>query len=357
MKMITLTTPWSSLAVRIFSPSEMWRVFASRLVLRIFYENLDSPGGSASAPIDTSSELNVAMPAAHQRKKIWNRFMRVRSQSTRPPSTLFFQTVAPRFGNHIISLIVLHHMTKGFPSSRAVQISAPKWLATKNTVWHGGSVPVAAKRGLGNTIWQNTVISHDSFLLPEAVHDFSEAARRARGDILSLVKIPTPTKAPPADILTIHMRGGDVYSRRPHPAYVPPPLAFYTAVIMSAQWSKVRIVREDTNPMFEALASWLEEKEMFWEANQPDFNTDVVALGSAVSLVAGQGTFIPAIAYLSASIEKIYAFRPQDFLWVPPRSATVVSPSGDWDSYRDLQGAWRASNEQIKIAKTWNMPP
>ena len=44
----------------------------------------------------------------------------------------------------------------------------------------------------------------------------------------------------PENDLVIHIRSGDVFSSRPHPNYVPPPLSYYTKQINKCNYGKIQ---------------------------------------------------------------------------------------------------------------------
>lgn len=79
---------------------------------------------------------------------------------------------------------------------------------------------------------------------PEA---FRLAAREAREDNMKTLTLQQHNISLPqtGEVLTVHIGGGDVFSRKPHPEYAPPPLACYTGIIEGGDWNSIRIVSED----------------------------------------------------------------------------------------------------------------
>ena len=54
--------------------------------------------------------------------------------------------------------------------------------------------------------------------------------------------------------LLIHIRSGDIFSRNPHPGFVPPNFSFYKNIITSRDWNNVYLLAEDTiNPVINKL--------------------------------------------------------------------------------------------------------
>ena len=341
--------------MRLFSLPELWRIVGSRLILSTRYRRIE-PDSSLSA-FSESAEVFSA-PRLFERKKRLRHGVGSGNGLGADSEILFFQTVAPRFGNHIVSLITLHHLTQGYPQGAMVNVLAPKWSRGKSASWRRGAVTVSVGNSIFQGSWPNRVLIHNTYFLPESALDFSEAAEAARMDIWRMLDIPTRGRdedSAASDVLTIHIRGGDIFAANPHPEYTPPPLAFYVEAISSAPWRSIAIVREDDNPLARALIAWLVAEGLRWSVNTPDFDQDFALLTSARNLVAGHGTFLPTIAYLSDKIDRVYAFTPELFSWMRPRSATVIPMTGDWEAYKSLMGEWKAEPWQITLATTWNM--
>lgn len=130
------------------------------------------------------------------------------------------------------------------------------------------------------------------------------------------------------DGLTIHIRSGDIFRRKPaikvfkrapnltaalkrllsgthrvNSEFVQPPLAFYTRVINSKPWSRIILIAQDTtNPTIHALLKAYDTIEF-----QPgSLERDIMALLSAQNLVIGYGTFGITWALLSDHIQSLY---------------------------------------------------
>ncbi|MEO0456157.1 MAG: hypothetical protein AAF152_06175 [Cyanobacteria bacterium P01_A01_bin.114] len=106
------------------------------------------------------------------------------------------------------------------------------------------------------------------------------------------------------ETLVIHMRGGDIFSECPHPAYTQPPLSFYEAAIRQCPTSKIVVVTQDTckNPCLAALLNRYPDIRLQSGSLQDDVST----LLRAKYLVAGTGTFAIALAFCSRSIQTLY---------------------------------------------------
>lgn len=357
MRVLTFGFFRTTFSLRVVDTLAVWRVVFSNVVLRIFYTKLNK-----SDSRDCLNDLCVdpgLLPhlTVHSLRKKLIPVCLTCPRHREKFKVIVFQGFAPRFGNNIMSLILIHHLTKDFPSSVAISIAKSRWLRSGELSWHHGTPVLPSRNVVTHKSWPETVISHDHFLLSETLGSFGLAARDARKDLIETLKLPKADglSTQCGKTITIHIRGGDVFSTNPHPSYTPTPLAFYAKVIRSNHWDKVRIVSEDSNPLFRALISWLEEVGVRWETDAPNLARDIAMLSRSRFLVAGRGTFIPSIAFLSANIEKIFTTDPSWFGPMPPRSAEIVSPPGDWDAYFALVGKWKAEPEQIRLVTQWKM--
>jgi hypothetical protein len=103
------------------------------------------------------------------------------------------------------------------------------------------------------------------------------------------------------DILVIHIRSGDIFSRNPHSLYVPNPLSYYRDIIKN--YETVLLVSEDlNNPIINEL---LKDKKVLFQTNS--LVNDFSILLRAQNLVSsGVGTFSLAAALCSRNIENFY---------------------------------------------------
>ena len=119
-----------------------------------------------------------------------------------------------------------------------------------------------------------------------------------------------------SEILHIHIRSGDIFSptTKVNSDYVQPPLAYYQKIIehmiSSASAHHVAVVFEDrNNPCVNALETWLNHNAIPNSFLSGTFFEDFFRLLGASHIVAGFGTFVPAIALLSSNLKSIYFFR------------------------------------------------
>ncbi len=111
--------------------------------------------------------------------------------------------------------------------------------------------------------------------------------------------------APDPKTLFIHIRGGDVFSPRPHTGYVQPPLVYYKRIIAEGSFDRVVVVSEDKrNPCVNAL---LELPNTIFQSGS--LAEDLLFLSSAVYLAVGHGSF-GILAYFLAS-DKTQMYVPE----------------------------------------------
>jgi hypothetical protein len=109
-------------------------------------------------------------------------------------------------------------------------------------------------------------------------------------------------KLPETDVV-IHIRSGDIFSSKPHPNYVPPPLSYYTKEIDKCKYEKIHIVCEDTkNPVINKLLELY--KNAVYEKNT--LENDIKIILGATNIIFSVGTFIPSLMLLSNNIKYLY---------------------------------------------------
>jgi hypothetical protein len=113
-----------------------------------------------------------------------------------------------------------------------------------------------------------------------------------------------------ADHLVIHLRAGDVFRDGEVPGYGQPPLAYYLKILGSRPWAAVSVVFEDaSNPVIAPLVEHVRRSPVDSDIVSGQLEHDVAFLLRARTLVAGRGTFIPAVSALSKYAEVVYCFE------------------------------------------------
>lgn len=118
--------------------------------------------------------------------------------------------------------------------------------------------------------------------------------------------------------LAVHVRSGDIFSEKPHPQYVQPPLSFYTAIVdgllKEDLIDKVCIVAEDrANPCIDALENYLNGNGIPVRMQSGSLLEDVTYLRGARHSVFGLGSFGYGICLLSGPVETLHVFDASAF--------------------------------------------
>lgn len=182
---------------------------------------------------------------------------------------------------------------------------------------------------------------------------YAPASTSAWGRLREMLECDTERPALPSDHLVVHVRGGDVFSDRIPSNYGQPPLAYYEFILNLEQWSAVTVVHEDWgNPVLEPMVALLRKLGIGYQLQSSNrLLDDLGVLLSARTLVAGRGTFIPAVAGLSRHLERIYYFENKCVL---DASLTHLSVHRVYDaegSYTRsvLSDNWRNSQAQREM--------
>lgn len=148
--------------------------------------------------------------------------------------------------------------------------------------------------------------------------------------------------------VVIHIRSGDLFAVEGdggHPGYVQPPLAYYVACLEHAAAqhpvARVVVVHEDRrNPCVDALETYLTSTDIPYTMQSGTLRDDTATIFAARRLIAGHGTFVPAVIAQSGRAEAVYFFRrvsqPRMFDMMAPRifvamdTAGAFTPSGAW---------------------------
>lgn len=100
--------------------------------------------------------------------------------------------------------------------------------------------------------------------------------------------------------LVIHIRSGDIFTSRPHPGYIPPPLSFYTTQIKKYKYRQIIIVCEDkVNPVVNKLLE-LYENSVY---NKNTLEEDIRLVLGATNIISSVGTFVPSLLLISNNIK------------------------------------------------------
>lgn len=158
-----------------------------------------------------------------------------------------------------------------------------------------------------------------------------------------------PQRKTDAGRLTIHLRSGDIFYRDGVFNWGQPPLAYYILVLESEEWSSVSIVTADQqSPVLGPLIRYCDSENLDCVVQSSSFKDDVLELAGATSLVAGRGTFVPAIVLIAPFLRTLYYFEDRCVLHgsaAPIQVRQVVDRAGVYKS-EVLGGRWVNSPEQ-----------
>ena len=154
------------------------------------------------------------------------------------------------------------------------------------------------------------------------------------------------------DSVTIHLRGGDVFGSRDARNYGQPPLSFYEKVLEHCKPASVHIVyQDDRNPVLEPLEELCNQRGIACTRQTGTLKDDIETLLATQTLIAGRGTFLPAVAGLSKILQSVYFFEDK-FVIRPPRSGLdlyrVSDREGEY-SERVLRGNWENRPDQREL--------
>ena len=105
------------------------------------------------------------------------------------------------------------------------------------------------------------------------------------------------------DDLIIHIRSGDVYSSKPHPGWIQPPLSFYENIIKERTWRKIILICEDDkSPVIKPLIHKYSNIQFRIQSLQIDIDYII----QSKNICFGMGSFVPALLLLNNNLNTIY---------------------------------------------------
>ena len=108
------------------------------------------------------------------------------------------------------------------------------------------------------------------------------------------------------DDVVIHIRSGDIFKKKPHRIYAPPPLAFYEHILDKHEYKNIIILCEDmVNPVINELLQIYENSAYCKNTLQDDIR---ILLG-ATNVISSVGTFVPSLLLLSEYVKYHYSIH------------------------------------------------
>ena len=128
--------------------------------------------------------------------------------------------------------------------------------------------------------------------------------------------------------LVIHIRSGDIFLKKPHPSYVPPPVSYYIRQIDKQNYKKIIIICEDKiNPVVNKLLE-LYKNAMY---NKNSIEKDIKLILGATNIIYSVGTFVPSLLLMSDNIKYLYG---KDF------------NNEELEDYYKINKPWKNTKEQ-----------
>ena len=107
--------------------------------------------------------------------------------------------------------------------------------------------------------------------------------------------------------IVIHIRSGDIFTeKKPHPMYIPPPLAYYVNILNKKTYKKIIIVCEDDiNPVVNKLL------ELYKNAvhSKNTLNEDIKLILGGTNIISSVGTFVNSLLMFSNNVKNHYEIK------------------------------------------------
>lgn len=147
----------------------------------------------------------------------------------------------------------------------------------------------------------------------------------------------------PKDILSIHVRSGDIFGSDPHPSYGQPPCGYYREIIETGNWSKIFLFAEDRlNPCIDVVRSYGALHV------QGKLRNEIGLMVSSRNLVIGHGTFGMIMGSISAKIENMWTCGYDKEIFGVPHHFDCA-PTDEYN--RDVMGGgkWHNTKKQREM--------
>jgi len=154
------------------------------------------------------------------------------------------------------------------------------------------------------------------------------------------------------NILTIHLRSGDIFGPQPHPNYGQPPWAFYSRVLKAQNWTEVILVSEDKgNPNWRLIAEWCHRHDVQLTPAGRELIEALRTLVIADNLVLSRGTFAPAAILLGSQSKRLFYFgdRPESLICSATHEVWQVQDIGGRYNSSVLSKNWVNSEDQRRL--------
>ena len=151
--------------------------------------------------------------------------------------------------------------------------------------------------------------------------------------------------------VVIHIRSGDIFSKRSHRYYIPPPLAFFTNILNNNKFDNIILIAEDNkNPCINHLLKLYPHIKFTIQSLESDIN---LLLGS-FNVIESFGTFTPSLLILSNHIKNIYrpSYQCQLFDY---KILNVNVYETSLNEYQKIQTPWQNKIKQHALMLTYKV--
>lgn len=278
-----------------------------------------------------------------------------------PEKSAIFLTELGMFGN------MCRRLANGLTLASAIKsgsVIVPKEVIIHRGIFRRGTHETTGTR----TLWFGTAPSRESNNVSALIagdmfgsqgwettvdrHEVDEAWRTLEN---LLIENSRRTPFGP-ETLAIHVRGGDVFGTRKPRAYGQPPLSYYEVVLGSAKWKEVVIVHQDEgNPVLPGIRDLCRKLNIEVRNQSGTALEDIRTLMRAECIVAGRGTFVPAVANLSRHCTTVFFFEDKCNP-VPRRSNIRLIRVTDLEKkYKEaiLSNNWQNTPEQREMMTSY----
>lgn len=178
---------------------------------------------------------------------------------------------------------------------------------------------------------------------PMVPQDYREIGARHITGVTQLTRFPVPP-----DVLVVHIRNGDIFSKNAHPGYVQPPLNYYLKIFQHAHitdLSKVWVVCSDEKPLNPIMQELINRG---CQLKQGDLIESTSIIANAAHFVSSLSTFSLIFSYLNPNLKTLY--YPDFFTY------------GQMDGIQRFKvnlpgfirlGEWKANPEQLELLRMY----
>ena len=247
---------------------------------------------------------------------------------------LYIDSWFGRLGNNILQILRCIHYAKRYKFN-IIHLPQSTILSTRKIILNNKDKP---------EIISNTFFNIKNMGVPDPSPKLMKSYFQTY--IKPIIRINLKKKQS-SNILHIHIRSGDIFSRNGgHSYYVQPPVQYYKKIIESRNWENIVVVYEDDkNPCVNSLKN-LKFNNMRFQSSS--LINDVEELCCSSNLAIGFGTFGFLIYLINDKLQNLYI----------PSYVLNELPEGEWGeiilNVIDLPnyikcGDWKNTEEQRNI--------